>query len=298
MPLSRRALLAAIPALAAYAPSAHALKVGGMLVEPLVDGIFPLTLDMIPAANNEEGQKLLAAAGIPAAGPDPIPVNGFVVRRLKGITLVDSGAGGLFGPELGKLPDRLAAMGVESSKVGMIVLTHLHPDHAGGLVLEDGKPRFPNATLVIQADEAAYWTSDANRGKAPPAFQSFFATARTVLDTYKGRRWMMYGPGQIAPGLTAVAMPGHTPGHVGVMVADGRESLLILGDVVHSAALQLPHPEWSVAFDVDPAAAAAARARVLDMAATDKLRVAGSHMAMQGRVEKRGTGYALVPLAS
>ena len=293
MTLTRRTLLAAVPALAAYTPSAHALNVGSMVVEPLLDGPFPLALDMIPGANNEDGQKLLAAAGLPAAGPDTIPVNGFVIRRGTGITLVDSGAGGLFGPDLGKLPGRLAAMGIEPDRVGMIVLTHLHPDHAGGLVLPDGKARFPNATLAVQADEAAYWTSDENRSKGVPAFDSFFTTARTTLEAYKGRRRMLYGAADISPSLKAVPLPGHTPGHMGVMLADGRDSLLIWGDVVHSAALQLPHPEWSVAFDVDQAAAAATRARVLDMAAADKVRVAGSHMAMQGRIEKRGSGYAL-----
>lgn len=294
MTLSRRTLLAAVPALAAASTSAYALNVGNMIVEPLLDGPFPLPLDLIPAANNAEGKGLLTAAGLPAEGPVTIPVNGFVVRRLAGITLVDTGAGGLFGPALGKLPERLAAMGIAPDKVGSIVLTHLHPDHAGGLVLPGGGPRFPNATLVMQADEAAYWTDNGARSRAAQGFDSFFVTARAVLDTYKGRRRMVSGAAQISPGMTAVPMPGHTPGHMGLMLTDGKDSLLLWGDTVHSPALQLARPEWSVAFDVDQTAAAASRARVLDMAATDKVRVAGAHMAMQGRIERRGTGYALV----
>ena len=294
MTLSRRTLLAAVPALAAASTSAYALNVGNMVVEPLLDGPFPLSLDLIPAANNPEGQALLTAAGLPAAGPVDVPVNGFVVRRLAGITLVDTGAGGLFGPALGKLPDRLAAMGITPGMVGSIVLTHLHPDHAGGLVLPGGGARFPNATLVVQADEAAYWTDNGARSRAVQGFDMFFVAAREVLETYKGRRRMVSGAAQISPGMTAVPMPGHTPGHMGLMLTDANDSLLLWGDTVHSTALQLAKPEWSVVYDVDQAAAAATRARVLDMAATDKVRVAGAHMAMQGRIERRGTGYALV----
>lgn len=297
MSISRRTLLATLPATLAalaLARGAHAMQVGSLVVEPLLDGPFPLTLDLIPDGNNEDGQKLLAAAGKPAAGPDTIPVNGFLIRRGTGITLIDAGAGGAFGPELGKLPGRLDAMGIEASKVGMVVLTHLHPDHSGGVLLPDGKARFPNATLAMQADEAAFWSSNENMSKAGEAAAPFFNGARAALAAYKGRWRMLYGQTPISPGLTAMPMPGHTPGHQGIMVADGKDSLLVWGDVVHSAALQLPRPEWSVVFDTDGAAAAATRKRVLDMVVADKVRVAGSHMAMQGRIEKRGTGYAMV----
>lgn len=297
MSISRRTLLAALPATLTalgLARGAYAMQVGNILVEPLLDGPFPLTLDMIPDAKNEDGQKLLTAAGKPAEGPDTIPVNGFVIRRGTGITLIDSGAGGLFGPDLGKLPGRLDSMGIEASKVGMVVLTHLHPDHAGGVLLPDGKPRFPNATLAMQADEAAFWSSNENMSKAGEEGAPFFNGARAALAAYKGRWRMLYGQAAISPGLTAMPLPGHTPGHQGIMIADGKDSLLVWGDIIHSAALQLARPEWSVVFDTDQAMAAATRKRVLDMVVTDKVRVAGSHMAMQGRIEKRGTGYAMV----
>ncbi len=298
MTLSRRTLMTtalAAPAGAAFAqPDSRVLIVGSMAVEPLLDGPFPLTLDLIPDANNAEGMALLAAAGLPAAGPDTLPVNAFVVRQAGRVTLIDGGAGGLFGPALGKMPERLAAANVGATQVEAILLTHLHADHVGGLVLPNGSARFPNAELVLQAGEAAFWTDDGNRSRAPTGNDAFFVAARAALNAYQGRLRLVSGAESLAPGMTAVPLPGHTPGHAGVLLEDGNERLLIWGDIIHSAALQLPRPEWAVVYDVDPALAAATRARVLEMAAADGVRVAGMHLATQGLIERRGAGYALV----
>ena len=115
-----------------------------------------------------------------------------------------------------------------------------------------------------------------------------------LLAAYKGRTRLVNGAVDLVPGMTAMPLPGHTPGHMGVMLTDGSERMLIWGDIIHSTALQLPNPAWTVVFDVDPAMAAATRARILNVVAADKLRVAGMHMATAGRIERRAKGYALV----
>ncbi len=297
--IARRSLLAAaaltpFASLAQTAAPTPAVLVGGFAVFPLLDGIFPLSLDMIPDAKNPEGEALLAAAGRPAMGPDPLPVNGYLVRHGTEVTLIDAGGGGLLGPTLGRLPALLETMGLAPVAVTRIISTHLHADHVGGLLTAGGGARFPQAELIVQESEAQFWADDAARAQAPKGMDDFFVAARTTLAAYKGRTRLVNGAAELAPGMTAMSLPGHTPGHMGVLLNDGTERLLVWGDIIHSTSLQLPHPAWTVVFDVDPAMAAATRARVLDMTASDGVRVAGMHMAQQGRIEKRVTGYALV----
>lgn len=299
--ITRRTVLAATAASAAVAPfAAHAqastpeLRVGGMAVFPLQDGIFPLSLDMIPDAKNPEGEALLAAGGRPAMGPDPLPVNGYLVRRGDEVTLIDAGGGALLGPTLGHLPALLETMGLAPGAVTRIISTHLHADHVGGLLTASGGARFPQAELIVQETEAKFWSDDGVRSRAPAGMDDFFTAARTTLAAYKGRTRLVNGSAELAPSMTAMPLPGHTPGHMGVLLVDGTERLLIWGDIIHSTALQLPHPAWTVVFDVDPATAAVTRARVLDASAADGVRVAGMHMAQQGRIEKRAEGYGLV----
>lgn len=296
MLLTRRTLAVAALAVpfAARAQVVAPYIVGGMSAVPILDGLFPLSLDMIPDAKNAEGEALLAAAGRPASGPDPLPVNGFVIRRADQITLIDSGAGGLFGPGLGALPRKLEEAKIFPGAVTTIVVTHLHGDHVGGMLTADGTARFTNAELVLQESEAAFWSDDGAMSRGSADMQSFFKIARMALAAYRGRIRLVNGAADLAPGLVAMPLPGHTPGHMGVMLTDGSERMLMWTDTIHSAALQLPNPAWTVVFDADPAQAAATRARVLDVVAADRLRVAGSHMATAGRIERRAKGYALI----
>ena len=294
MHLSRRTVLAAsLLPLVAHAARPAATLVGGISVTPLFDGPFGFTLDLSPKADNAEGEALLTAAGASPRKID-IPVNAFLVRNGTRTLLVDGGTGALFGPALGQIPALLDSMGVPPVQIDTIVCTHLHADHVGGLTTASGAARYPQAELIVQETEAAFWTDDGVRSRAPAGSDDFFKFARVALAAYQGRTRRVNGPAELAPGLIAMTLPGHTPGHMGVLVSDGPERLLLLGDIVHAAPLQFAHPEWSVVFDTDQTQAAVTRARLLDMLATDRLRIAGAHVATQGYVEHRGTGYALI----
>lgn len=154
--------------------------------------------------------------------------------------------------------------------------------------------RFPNAEVVVQEAEAAFWSDAGERSRADAVTSSFFDTASAVLKTYKGRVRLISGASELTPGVSTLPLPGHTPGHMGVLLEDAGERLLIWGDVIHSRILQMPHPEWTVVFDADKAQAEATRRRVLDMAAADHLPVTGMHLATRGMIERRGSGYVLV----
>lgn len=298
--LSRRSLLAASallplglqgPAVAA-APSGP-YRVGAFTVTPLRDGLFPLEPSMIPAAESQAGQALLKAAGLPAKGPSPEPVNAFLIRRGDRQWLLDAGCGTVLGPGFDRVTAALAAEGVRPEQIETIWLSHLHADHAGGLLTPDRLARFANAELVLQEREVAYWSDAAARASAPAPLSPMFETAQAVLAAYPDRVRRISGEAELAPGIHAVPLAGHTPGHMGVLIADGTDRLLIWGDIVHSRILQMPHPDWTVIWDTDPAEAITTRRRILDRAAVDGLTVTGMHLATSGRIERKDAGYAL-----
>ena len=299
--LSRRNLLAASALLApglhlpaAAAPASGPYRVGAFTVTPLRDGLFPLEPSMIPAAESQVGQALLQGAGLPAKGPSPEPVNAFLIRRGERHWLLDAGCGTVLGPGFNRVTAALAAEGVRPDQVETIWLSHLHADHAGGLLTPNRLARFANAELVLQEHEVAYWSDGAARASAPSALSPMFEMAQAVLAAYPDRIRRISGETELVPGIHAVPLPGHTPGHMGVLIADGSDRLLIWGDVVHSRILQLPRPDWTVIWDTDPAEAITTRRRILDRAAVEGLRVTGMHLAASGRIERAETGYALL----
>ncbi|WP_342165580.1 MBL fold metallo-hydrolase [Methylobacterium sp. SD21] len=299
--LSRRSLLAASALLplglqgpAVAAASSGSYRVGAFTVTPLRDGLFPLEPSMIPAAESPAGQALLKGAGLPAKGPSPEPVNAFLIRRGEQHWLLDAGCGTVLGPGFDRVTAALAAEGVRPEQIETIWLSHLHADHAGGLLTPDRLARFANAELVLQEREVAYWSDAAARASASAPLSPMFETAQAVLAAYPDRVRRISGEAELAPGIHAVPLPGHTPGHMGVLIADGSDRLLIWGDIVHSQILQMPHPDWTVIWDTDPAEAITTRRRILDRAAVDGLTVTGMHLATRGRIERKDAGYALV----
>ena len=276
-------------------PAAQRFRIGDRSVTALLDGAFRLTPEMLGIDPD------LYAEAMREAFHDPetyrTAVNAFVVDGSDGPILVDAGAGASMGPALGRLPSNLAAAGHAPEDVALILATHLHPDHVGGAVDERGRAAFPRAELVVSAPERAYWTDAAIRAAAPEAFRSFFDLAVTVLDAYGDRLRVVEGEAEIAPGLTALPLPGHTPGHMGFALASGSEALLLWADTVHVPPVQISRPAVGVGFDVDPAQAAGTRAALLDRVAADRLMVAGAHMAFPGmaHIEAVGEGYRAVP---
>ena len=287
------------PAFGHQVLSAYRHVVGSIEVIALSDGAVDLPVQLFPKADPAETAKILTSTGAPT---DKLgtAVNAFLVNTGDRLVLIDSGAGQLFGPTLGRFAANLATLGFDPNAVDVIAMTHLHPDHFGGLLTADAKLAFPNAAIFIGEADTRLWLDEANGAKAPADNKPFFDQARMMVGPYvAAQKYQPAADGkEVVAGVTAMAAPGHTPGHTMYRVSSGNQSLLIWGDIVHCAALQFPHPDWAIAFDTDQELAIASRAKVFDMASTDKLTVAGAHLPFPGigHVVKSSTGYGYVPL--
>jgi glyoxylase-like metal-dependent hydrolase (beta-lactamase superfamily II) len=288
----------AAPLAGTQAPGFYRHKVGNYEVTVVSDGT--LTLDATIFTGDEAGaEKLLRDAHLPKMG-FTTPLNTWLINTGQKLILVDAGGGTHFAPSIGRLPQNLAAAGVEPGAIDAVVITHPHPDHIPGVITSDHKMLFPNATLYVNENDHAFWTSADIRGKAPEEFRGFFDLAVNAIKPYAAAgKLNLYKDGaEFAAGVRAVACYGHTVGHSMVRVSPPGGDFLIFGDIVHCLALQFADPERSVAFDTDPPAALANRKRVLDMVTTDRLLFSGGHLPFPalGHATKSGSGYVFVPV--
>lgn len=265
---------------------------GGMMAPPSF---------VLPTAEDVELQAILRQRFLPEAGPIPLPVNALLVRTPDKTVLVDTGGGPAYSPAAGRLHKHLANLGVTPEEIDLVLITHLHPDHFGGALDEHGAPAFPNAEYLVSEPERAFWAGepDFSESLTPEQMRGgMVAGAKATLAALDERLRAIQPNEEITTGVRAVDAAGHTPGHVGVHLASGEAELLFWTDLVHMAPLQLARPDWQVAFDVDPNAAAATRKRILDQVATDRLLVAGSHVPFPAlaHVARHGSGYVWDPI--
>ncbi len=299
------ATLAAVPgALAAQeaAPSAprfHRMTVGSLPVAVVQDGVARLpdvTRSFVPGVPAEAVSAALAAAGTPGPGLDN-PYNQTIVQTCAGLVLLDTGFGQGGPPGTGQRPAAMRAAGFDPAAVTMVVISHFHGDHVGGLLAPDGTPAFPNAAIKVPEAEWAFWNDAGEESRASEARRPGFANARRRFAPY-AEKVERFRPGaEVAPGITAVDTRGHSPGHVSFLIADGTAQCLVIGDAVIAPALFMANPEWYPMFDMDPTQAVEMRKRLLERAAAERMPVVGYHFPFPatGRVERAGTGYRLVP---
>ncbi|MES2068864.1 MAG: MBL fold metallo-hydrolase [Pseudomonadota bacterium] len=289
---------AAAPMVKTSAPAYYRVMLGDFEITALSDGTTALPVDKL--LTNTKGinvSKQLAKSYLKS--PVETSFNGFLINTGSKLILVDTGAGKLFGPTLGNLLANLKAAGYQPEQVDEIYITHMHPDHVGGLMADD-KLAFPNAIVRAQKNEADYWLSQANLDKAPADSKGFFQGAMASVNPYvsAGKFKPFEGDTELAPGIRAIAGHGHTAGHSAYAIESKGEKLLLLGDMIHVAAVQFEHPEVTLAFDSDSKTAALERKKTFTEAAKAGYLVAGAHLSFpgMGRLRAEGKGYAWVPL--
>ena len=207
------------------------------------------------------------------------PYPSLVINTGDNVVLVDTGAGSLL-PSTGKLIRNLESATISSEDIDTVILTHGHPDHIGGAVDSDGDLAFPNARYVMSKDELAFWTSEDVEEKVPKRHRWFVPSVRHYLDQIRGRLDLIGDKTEIVPGIHAVAVPGHTPGHMAVSVASEGELLLHISDAaVHP--VHIEHPDWRMD-EIDPVRAVISRRLLIERAAAEKALVHIFHFPFPG----------------
>ncbi|ATA24503.1 MBL fold metallo-hydrolase [Brenneria goodwinii] len=266
-------------------------QVGDLTITAVSDGYLHASLDILSNIDPADASRMQESAGI--QDHTAIHINCYLVRGGGRTILIDAGAGGVkqWG---GRLTTNLSLAGVQPSEIDAILLTHAHPDHVGGLTDASGEAVFPNAELIAHRREIAFWQDDGNLSRAPERARGNFLMARQAFDGYRDRL-RAFDAGEVLPGVTAVPLPGHTAGHTGYRLESGGQNLLVWGDIVHFPQIQIPRPNVSIAFDQDAHLAAATRSRLLDLASSERLPIAGMHLGELGfaQIERTVSGYRI-----
>ena len=266
--------------------------VGEAEVSIITDGAVTFTPDLFPGTDPEAIAHLLSAAG---AAEIETNFNAVLIRHSGRVILADAGPRDLFGPSCGFLAEGLAELGVAPEQVDTLVATHLHPDHVAGMITPEGKAVFANATLFVTEADRDFWSEDANFQGALSGVADWAKLAQAVLAAYDDRLETLTDGQEAAPGLSGMALPGHTPGHFGWRLDSGRHSLIHVGDIVHAPALQVPDPEIAISFDIDMDTARITRKKLLDQLASDGSLFTGGHFLQPAfnRVKRAQGGYRL-----
>ena len=279
-------------------PGFYRQKVGDLEVTALFDGhgVFDphwlngttATMDFVKALH--EDPHVLDVAD-----------TGFLVNTGKQLILVDVGAGTWWGGgAFGRLAGSLRSAGYTPEDVNIVLVTHLHSDHVGGVTTQDGKRVFPHADVYVAKAESDFWLSPDIAAKAPKDAQPFFQSAQAIAAPYiKAVKWHTFsGSEKIVDGMELVPLSGHPPGHAGYEFSSKGQKVLFWGDIVHALRVQLQHPEVTAMFDIDQTAAAATRNQLLSKLAREDVLIAGPHMNFPalGRLRKEASGYSWAPV--
>jgi len=293
-------------------PGFYRFSLGEMQITALNDGSFGLpsaipgldvspheflALNVDPATRAEFFRSRLVPADDVFLEANPVLIDSGH-RRI----LVDTGGwiGQPAPPNVGRLGAAMEAAGVSPESIDVVVLTHGHPDHLGGLVDPATRlPRFRNAEVVISDVELDLWTGEGAEDRFRdlplplPEIQAVFRAMDGRLRTIR--------PGdEVATGVRSEPSPGHTEGHISILLESGGQELLLTGDAIVFTHLTFEHPDWQSMFDHDPEQAARTRRRLLDRAATDEMLILGYHFpfAGLGYAVRDGQSYRWLPVSS
>lgn len=268
--------------------SRASFRLGDVEVVTVCEGWAPLPLSDECPGQDVDWPAERAVDPWAFAGDEDWPwhVHAFLLGTPAGDVLVDTGVG-TFGPYAPWAEDAGPAAweGIDAAAVKHVVLTHLHADHAGGTVLADGSPRFPNARYHAHPADWEHFGSKPVLVEGERRYD-----ARTVLEGLAADETLSLEPDdhEVSPGVRVIHTPGHTPGHRSVLFDDGQETLLLTGDLLHIP-VQVARPEWPSSHDVDPATGSVSRSAILGQARDLGWKVAVSHFARPfGRVSADG----------
>jgi glyoxylase-like metal-dependent hydrolase (beta-lactamase superfamily II) len=294
---------AAVPPVGAQAPGFYRYKVGAYECTSINDGVFLRPVENFVANITKEQAQAEAEAAYMPKGMVAVPFNPQLINTGSKLVLIDCGNGvSMLEPSKGRAGrtlQNLAAAGVDPKSIDIVLMSHLHPDHTNGIRAADGSMAFPNAEIMVPAKDWEFWMSDENAAKAQSneMMKNYFANVKKIYNGIESKVTKYDWGKEVAPGITSIATPGHTPGHTSFAIASGNSKILVQADVTNIPEFFLRNPDWHVVYDVDPDLAQSTRHKFYDMAAAEKATVVGFHFSFPsiGHVEKDGTKYRLIP---
>jgi glyoxylase-like metal-dependent hydrolase (beta-lactamase superfamily II) len=274
-------------------------RLGSIEITVISDGVLNVPLSFaIPDAPKDELTALLTASNLPPGGM-PSPTNVTLIKTGNDVVLLDAGSGSNFQDTAGKLAENMEAAGIDPASITKVVFTHCHADHLWGAIDDfNDAERFPKASYVVSAPEWDFWTNPNTAETAPDWLKGMARGSGRILKRLEAGIERQ-GPGDsLAPGLSYLPTPGHTPGHMSVMVESGSERLIVGGDVLSHPAVSFAQPGWRMGSDFDSDLAVTTRKRMLDRLVLDRLPLIGFHLPFPGHgiVEKSGSAYRFLPV--
>lgn len=278
-------------------PAYFRFTMGEAKITIVSDGYLSLPTNGLGVnADPAEVQAFLAAHYL-STETNTSHTNHLIVEIGDNTVLVDVGSGNRFMDTAGRLWGNLDAAGIDASGITHVVITHAHPDHIWGVRDDFDEAIIPDAAYYLGETEHNYWMQDGLASQVPAEMQQFVVGAQNSINV-DGAEWELMSDGfEVVPGVRVIDTPGHTPGHMAVVVESSGQQLIALGDAMSHAYTNFAHPEWYNNFDADGDQTVATRTRLLDMAATDRMAVLGYHFPFPGvgHVMRDGDAYSFVP---
>lgn len=262
----------------------------------LSDGRLTLPLNVLaPAATPEQLADIARRLSWTSGNAEP-QANIALIRAGDDLILVDNGSGSGFQPTAGKLAENMKAAGIDPASVTKVVFTHAHPDHIWGTLAGD-RLLCPEAAYYLGAAEHDFWMNPDIFNQLPAELHDFAKGAQRDIGAVKDRLTLVKAGDAIIPGVEVIDTPGHTPGHISLVV-EGGDGLIVTGDVTPNEIISLEHPDWAFGFDAMPDVAIQSRKALVDRAAVDGMQMLGYHWTYPGvgKAEKAGEAWRFVAI--
>ena len=270
--------IAASPSSVSVTPLAQ-IRVGRFTVTALTDGFTDMPFGYFPGRSAEQVETAAKTAFAAKPGGIRFMFNQYLIDDGERRILIDAGPGGSLG-QTGQLPRALNTLGLAPEQIDAVVVTHMHQDHIGGLVV-GGRQNFPKAEIYVDRRDVAHWTDPAKQAGAPDYLQNSFRLSADLVRLYP-KIQAIDGEREIMRGVSIIDLTGHTPGHVGVRVADAGQSLIMVSDMLFPVVHPVMGTDVNFLFEQDRPAAQAMRARFFPRAAEEGALIAATHMPFPG----------------